>query len=629
MKLIKSINITGSSFFEDIEIKYSPQLNCIMGGRGTGKTTLMNFIWAALDDKIEDDRNIYNLLKNNLENGQITLIVEGEEGIEYKIVKTLNDDPQVYELPSEEPIPFHKIKNKLSVEIYPALKIESIGRSPYDRLKLIDKKVGEELPHLINKLKSLRFELDSNASDILSSINKISSLDELIRHYENIEDEFKQHKEKKTTNITHKEKELFEAADKNEKIRKDEKRLFNKWFEFNTTFKSSLIKYKTYVEDYRNNNNIAPEEYSNKDIIKKSKVIIDKAITNYIDSIDSLIKNSEQPELNNLFNELSDKHDLQQAEFIKLKQKFEADREYISRYNDLSKKINEKKNLISDSKELKSKSKSFYDTRNSLLEEFKKTKSKIYSLRLNCIKDLNSLFKEEIKITLKHGGNTDNFEEVLRSSLKGSGLRYNELIPRIVENFDPIEFAKIIQEKDETSLKEIGGIDTVRSKAIIEVLFNTPNIYEIESLYCEDYPDFNLKVQGIEGSKINYKKTEELSLGQRCTTILPVIFSVSKNPLLIDQPEDNLDNRFITNKIHSIVREQKSQRQLIFITHNPNIPVLSDSEYNIFLKYNYKSSILKEGNIDEVKSEILDLLEGGKEAFDRRTEIYNANQSSL
>ena len=121
----------------------------------------------------------------------------------------------------------------------------------------------------------------------------------------------------------------------------------------------------------------------------------------------------------------------------------------------------------------------------------------------------------------------------------------------------------------------------------------------------------------------DYRKTDELSMGQRCTTVLPIIFAVSNNPLIIDQPEDNLDNKYITNTIHEIIRKQKEKRQLIFITHNPNIPVLSDAETNIFLFYeNRKSKIDGIGNIDEVKDKIVNLLEGGEEAFKKRIEIY-------
>ena len=72
-----------------------------------------------------------------------------------------------------------------------------------------------------------------------------------------------------------------------------------------------------------------------------------------------------------------------------------------------------------------------------------------------------------------------------------------------------------------------------------------------------------------------YKTTETLSTGQKCNAILPILLLDSERPLLIDQPEDNLDNEFVHNIVVESVQEVKKSRQLIFVTHNPNIPVLS------------------------------------------------------
>ena len=135
-------------------------------------------------------------------------------------------------------------------------------------------------------------------------------------------------------------------------------------------------------------------------------------------------------------------------------------------------------------------------------------------------------------------------------------------------------------------------------------------------------PEFTLKIKGEVGKKENYRKSDELSMGQRCTAVLPIIFAVSTNPLIIDQPEDNLDNKYISGSIHQIIKKQKEQRQLIFITHNPNIPVLSQSEQNVFLNYEKQSSIIAEGSVDDVKEEIVSLLEGGELAFKTRKDIY-------
>ena len=73
---------------------------------------------------------------------------------------------------------------------------------------------------------------------------------------------------------------------------------------------------------------------------------------------------------------------------------------------------------------------------------------------------------------------------------------------------------------------------------------------------------------------------------------------------------------------YRIIKKQKEQRQLIFITHNPNIPVLSQSEQNLFLNYEKQTSIIAEGTVEAVKEEIVSLLEGGELAFKTRKDIY-------
>ena len=97
----------------------------------------------------------------------------------------------------------------------------------------------------------------------------------------------------------------------------------------------------------------------------------------------------------------------------------------------------------------------------------------------------------------------------------------------------------------------------------------------------------------------------------------------SDNPLLVDQPEDNLDNRFIYETVVETVRKIKARRQLIFVTHNPNIPVLGDAERVFVLESNgQRSRKANEGTVDECKDEIVTLLEGGVRAFQERQRRY-------
>lgn len=126
-----------------------------------------------------------------------------------------------------------------------------------------------------------------------------------------------------------------------------------------------------------------------------------------------------------------------------------------------------------------------------------------------------------------------------------------------------------------------------------------------------------------------YYKTREfahLSLGQQQSVLLALMLSSENpNPLLIDQPEDNLDGEFIFSQLVPVIRLAKEHRQIIIVTHNPNIAVLGDAEQIVVLGANNEQSIIVErGSIDHqpTRERACNTLEGAKAAFTRRGKIY-------
>src|SRR5213592_4471422 len=81
-----------------------------------------------------------------------------------------------------------------------------------------------------------------------------------------------------------------------------------------------------------------------------------------------------------------------------------------------------------------------------------------------------------------------------------------------------------------------------------------------------------------EGESAIWQSLEELSTGQKATAVLLLLLLEADAPLIVDQPEDDLDNRFITEGVVPRMRDEKQRRQFIFSTHNANIPVLGDAE---------------------------------------------------
>jgi len=118
----------------------------------------------------------------------------------------------------------------------------------------------------------------------------------------------------------------------------------------------------------------------------------------------------------------------------------------------------------------------------------------------------------------------------------------------------------------------------------------------------------------------------KLSLGQKQSVLLALMLSSnSDKPLIIDQPEDNLDGEFIYTTLVPVLRRAKERRQVIIVTHNPNVAVLGDAEQIVVMKaLNDRGEIVARGSIDspETRDAACAILEGAREAFLRRAKIY-------
>ncbi len=121
---------------------------------------------------------------------------------------------------------------------------------------------------------------------------------------------------------------------------------------------------------------------------------------------------------------------------------------------------------------------------------------------------------------------------------------------------------------------------------------------------------------------LNGKPIQHCSPGQRCSAMLPIVTLTSEAPIVIDQPEDNLDNRLVSRAIFKILSKLKESRQIIVATHNPNIPVSGDAEQVLVMEADGKLKTVGSIDDDGVIQDIIDLLEGGKEAFEKRQKRY-------
>lgn len=151
-------------------------------------------------------------------------------------------------------------------------------------------------------------------------------------------------------------------------------------------------------------------------------------------------------------------------------------------------------------------------------------------------------------------------------------------------------------------------------------------LLELEQLRLPDVAEVTLRRQdGTEAGTLS----GGLSVGQRCTAILALALAAGNEPIIIDQPEDEIDNEFIYTELVPLLRAAKKTRQVIISTHNPNLPVNGDAELIYALAANQEHGAVRgscraQGSLDrkDVKDAVEMIMEGSREAFERRKVRY-------
>jgi predicted ATPase/regulator of replication initiation timing len=237
--------------------------------------------------------------------------------------------------------------------------------------------------------------------------------------------------------------------------------------------------------------------------------------------------------------------------------------------------------------------------------------------------------KDDVEISAEISFATERFNDILSNSFNqraGTGKDYVEYVYKsgetykttIVNMFEQIENGKII-------LKSINNVQS----ALI-------------SIFSENFFSLNYKVY-YDGDGLDL-----MSEGKKAFIILRLLldFTDAKYPILIDQPEDDLDNRAIYDQLVMYLRNKKKQRQIIIATHNPNIVVGADAELVVVANQNGvknknqndKQFEYVEGSLENthpyvtvptillsqgIREHVCEILEGGIDAFKKREEKYN------
>lgn len=244
----------------------------------------------------------------------------------------------------------------------------------------------------------------------------------------------------------------------------------------------------------------------------------------------------------------------------------------------------------------------------------------IFQLRLGEIEKITADLGADISLALVQGAQSGAYAEALFELLGGTRLkRQREIATRIAELLTPAELVDIVEQEQAPRLAQIANLEESQASRITNhFLDNMAKVLDLETIVFDDQLEIKMNVDG------EVRPIEQLSRGQMATALLPLILRHAEFPLVFDQPEDDLDNRFIFDELVKRIRKLKQTRQLVFVTHNANIPVLGDADRVIAMSMS-TARLAKPpdvGTIDEMRKPILDILEGGAAAFRERRKRY-------
>lgn len=296
------------------------------------------------------------------------------------------------------------------------------------------------------------------------------------------------------------------------------------------------------------------------------------------------------------------------AEFVRLRQRIEELKPLKTRGEQLGKQFSA---LLAE--------------RRNLLIEWDGVLSEEFLEIQRAAKSATRKLRGQVKLEVVRNGDRRPLIDFLEASMGGR----KDQIRRAIEepDFSLQTFAQAVLDGG-SQLQELFSISAAQSEGLVQLPLDMR--LEFGEILLETTTEVSLNVSA-EGQAEEWKKLQDLSKGQKATALLLLLLLDSKSPLVVDQPEDDLDNRFVSAGVVPRIRAAKRQRQFLFATHNANIPVLGDAELIAVLTASGEAdggqghlNPEEMGAIDtpDVKSLVEELLEGGHSAFEARRKKY-------
>ena len=616
--VIRGIKIT-HGFLGGLDTHLSEHLNCVIGARGTGKTSLIEFIRYALDlmpSSEPERRRIMGIVEGNLAGGRIELSLTTCNGTDCTVSRTQGEPPMLLD-GEGRPTGKAYLASLFGIDIFSQNEVERIADDIGSQLRLIDSFDQANLRDMDRAIADKEAELRENARKMVPLKREIAELEDAVSGLGAKEEQLKGF-----TNISGQDSKKMVKANSERAMREREAAVIPGMQE---VFTKTVRGMKQLCRDMENGLAFYRlEEFDTSpntalfDELGSHSAACRNEISGKIAAIVQYMREA-WPEFENIQGRLTEAHQAQELEYNNLLEQSNADRAAIVERRRLERERDElrKKNALLEEK--RSLLRQCQEERDDLVDGLSEKREQRFTARKNIVDRINAAVGPSVRVTLEPSSNSSLYRDALVNALRGSQMQYSAVVDKITEHVTPAELAGMLGRgnagRDE--LIRATGINPRQADIVMNVFKAEEARLEIEMV---DLPDLTT-IELLDGSA--YKATKDLSTGQKCNAILPILLLDSDRPLIIDQPEDNLDNAFIHSTVVRSVAAVKRRRQLLFVTHNPNIPVLGEAEQMLVLESNGTEGRLRNsGSIEHCKDDIVNLLEGGKEAFEKRKECY-------
>lgn len=634
---IKSMTITNTLLTgeEPFYIGFNPQLNTIIGGRGSGKSSILRFIrgvfnrttnLANFTDLIKEHENFY---KSKETKGIDTIGVFNDDSIveiEFvrkdflykvkasKIKSSTNQTIEIHKLDEDvwTEIEDEEFLEFLEFEQYSQKQIFEISKDPNALLDRIDLNV-----EVISQLKDKRKVAKENFLKSCGTIRTYQvSLKSRLKLKTDIEDLKKKLKTLDKAGI----KELM--AEK--KTFAEEEKLLNDYSEKIDVLVTQLevLKIEFEIEQPDDESFSQDNREEVKTILSDAKETLSAKAQEYETLIASLDKVNADLGIKIITSKWKQTFTTALSNYDKKKVELEEQGvDNIDQYEAISKEIEDKEEDFISLDVIKENERLEVLQRVVFQEEYIQLCKDITKKRKSFIED--NITDDKIQVKINPFRNQMNFELQIRKII-GKESSFEEDFKKLKE----LGFQGQVEDEIKNVKKELranyfdDSAQVVRGRFKNAIRTISDNAMDELELFM---PEDEVVVKYKPENATTFKSLSTASAGQRTTAILTFLLSFGEIPLLLDQPEDDLDNRLVYDLIVDRLKVAKGGRQIIVVTHNANIPVNGDAEYIISMDSESPFiSILHSGTLEreEVKKEICDVMEGSEKAFKMRSDRY-------